>query len=335
MKKSIWLAYLKSRRRVIIAFCLFSAFYGLIFFLYDVRGEAFWYPTLLTVILALFFGMADLSRFSGRHKALCLALKTLEGGGLDPLPEPDNPTEADYQALIEALSRRLHTITSQTEAELKDRNDYYTLWAHQIKTPLAAMRLLLQSHEPDGLRAELEQQLFQVEQYTEMALQYLRLQNLSGDLELQKYPLSAIVKKAVKKYSVVFIHQKIPVTIEPIEAEVLTDERWLTFVVEQILSNALKYTREGQITIGMDKDAPQTLVIADTGIGIRAEDIPRIFERGFTGYNGRVDHRSTGIGLYLCRQVLDKLSHSISITSKVGAGTTVRIGLECETIEIE
>ena len=102
----------------------------------------------------------------------------------------------------------------------------------------------------------------------------------------------------------------------------------LVFVLEQILSNALKYTKSGSIHIYLSPDAPKTLVIEDTGIGIAPEDLPRIFEKGYTGCNGRADKRSTGIGLYLCRQIMEKLSHTIRIESEMGVGTKVYLGLD-------
>jgi len=113
-----------------------------------------------------------------------------------------------------------------------------------------------------------------------------------------------------------------------LNCQVLTDEKWLVFVIEQLLSNALKHTPQGKISIYMDKNKSKTLVIQDTGIGIQPEDLPRVFEKGFTGYNGRTDKKSTGIGLYLCKRILTKLSNTITIESEVGKGTVVKIGLD-------
>ena len=117
--------------------------------------------------------------------------------------------------------------------------------------------------------------------------------------------------------------------------EVLTDEKWLVFVLEQILSNALKYTKSGSIHIYLSPDAPKTLVIEDTGIGIAAEDLPRIFEKGFTGCNGRTDKKASGIGLYLCRRICRNLSHTITAQSQTDQGTTIRIGMFRESRMIE
>ena len=147
-----------------------------------------------------------------------------------------------------------------------DMVDYYTLWAHQIKTPIAAMRLTLQSGEMSQSR-ELSEDLHRIEQYVEISSQFIR--------------------------------RKIKLVYEPVGVTVLTDEKWLLFVLEQVLSNALKYTKAGEIEITLE--APKTVCIRDTGIGIAPEDINRIFEKGYTGYNGRTDKKASGIGLYLCR----------------------------------
>lgn len=143
-----------------------------------------------------------------------------------------------------------------------------------------------------------------MEQYVEMVLTYLRMEDMSGDLQFEKVSLDKILKQSVRKYSQMFILQKIRLDYRSVERIVLTDEKWLEFVIEQILSNALKYTKNGgEIRICLEeKRGQECLVIEDNGIGIQAEDLPRVFEKGFTGYNGRADKKSTGIGLYLCKR---------------------------------
>ena len=211
--------------------------------------------------------------------------------------------------------------------------EYYTLWAHQIKTPIAAMNLLLREEQgPQTL--ELRGELQRIEQYVEMVLCYLRLDGDTTDFVLRRYDLDGILRPAVRKFAGQFIRKKIRLDYEPLGAMVLTDEKWLRFVVEQVLSNALKYTPAGG-TISVTLEDPLTLCIADMGIGIAPEDLPRVFERGFTGYNGRREQRSSGIGLYLCRRILDRLGHTITIASVPGEGTTVRIGLESRKMRVE
>ena len=234
--------------------------------------------------------------------------------------------EQAYRTLIEGLCEERETILLDSEKQRKERGDYYLMWAHQIKTPIAAIKLLLEERE-DGF--PMLQELFKIEQYVEMVLSYLRLESISSDLLLKEYALGQIVKNVVKKFSVLFINSGLKLALGNLEGiMVLTDEKWFGLALEQILSNSIKYTHMGRISVYMAEDEVRTLVIEDTGIGIRGEDLPRIFERGFTGYNGRLDQKSTGIGLYLTKQVLDHLSIPVRVESVMGSGTKVYLNLE-------
>ena len=203
--------------------------------------------------------------------------------------------------------------------------EYYTAWAHQIKTPIAAMHLTLQNEDTPSAR-RLSAELFRVEQYVEMVMTYLRLEPGSSDYVFRACALDGVIREAVKKFSHEFIDRRLRLDFEPTGLTVVTDEKWLGFVLEQLLSNALKYTRQGGIRIGLS--APRMLYIADTGIGIAPEDLPRIFERGYTGRTGRIDRRASGIGLYLCRRVCERLGVGISAQSEPGRGTRVFLDLE-------
>jgi len=251
---------------------------------------------------------------------------------IEELPKASDLVEQDYQTLLTLLFEDKTKITSKADVSKTEMIDYYTLWAHQIKTPISAMRLLLQT-EGSTQNNELSTQLFKIEQYVEMVLGYLRIESISSDLVLSQYDLSNVVKQAIRKYATIFIGKKITLDFKEMDCLVLTDEKWLVFVIEQILSNALKYTKSGTISIYME--AEKTLVIKDSGIGIASEDLPRVFEKGFTGFNGRMDKKSTGIGLYLCKKILNKLSHKMTITSQVDLGTVVRIDLSSVKILIE
>ena len=233
--------------------------------------------------------------------------------------------ESAYEGLIVHLCRKWSREQSQWEQWRSEMNDYYLMWAHQIKTPIAAMKLLVGERDDKFLLTE---EIFKVEQYVEMVLHYLRLESMSSDMILKKYRLYDMVKQVVKKFSVLFINSGLSLELGDFEdVWVLTDEKWLVFVLEQVLSNSIKYTKKGKISIYVKPDGTMTLVIEDTGMGIRAEDLPRIFDRGFTGYNGRMDKKSTGIGLYLCRQVMNRLGHGIWVESTEGAGTKVYLDL--------
>ena len=229
------------------------------------------------------------------------------------------------------LSDRLNAAENENVARLSDMTDYYTLWVHQIKTPIAAMQLILREGDSPEYR-ELSENLRRIEQYAEMVLCYLRLDSDSTDFVFKEYALDDIVRQAVRKFSSQFIRRQLRLIYEPLEKTVITDEKWLLFVIEQVISNAVKYTPSGEIEIYCEK--PLTLCIRDTGIGIAAEDIPRIFEKGYTGCNGRLDKKASGIGLYLCKRICRKLGHNISAESGE-KGTTIKISLEQREIEIE
>lgn len=299
------------------------------------------YAFLLVTFFWVCAGFWDAYRYVIKRRKLALALHNLEQaaqlfaqdafqaeprGDEGKIPQAAQPVmEKAYEELICALCREQSRFLSEEERLKTERNDYYLLWAHQIKTPIAAMKLLLNGRD-DGM--PLTKELFKIEQYVEMVLHYLRLESMSSDLLLKEYDLYDMVRQTVKKFSVLFIDSRLSLKLEEFHVTVLTDEKWLCFVLEQVLSNSIKYTRTGGISVYMEPGRERTLVIADTGIGIRSEDLPRIFERGFTGYNGRMDRKSTGIGLYLCKQVMDRLAHGFRVESAAGKGSRVYLELE-------
>lgn len=330
---SVFGSYLKKNIIVIMSGIISLCIFLVVFILYSIPIETIIYSAMLVGSFTAIVGIIDFIDFYKRH----LTLNNLKNSiALTDymFPKTINLIENDYQELIEEIDRSRTEIIHEKNKSYSDMVDYYTIWAHQIKTPIAAMRLILQ-FEKSEINDELLEQLFKTEQYVEMVLQYLRLENLNSDLLFKKCSLDDIVKQAVRKYSKSFIRKKIKLNYKELNSKVLTDEKWIVYVVEQLLSNSLKYTNSGEISIYMDDNLLDTLVIEDTGIGIEQEDLPRVFEKGFTGYNGRADKKSTGIGLYLCKQILNKLSHTIEIESEVGKGTKVKIGLQVKTIDFE
>ncbi len=323
--------YLRARARLLGLLALCVCVFAAVFSLYDLPLEAVGYASGLAGLILLGAAVWDAAQFRQKHRAL----QMLAHNGLysiQSLPPAAGPLEQDYEALLAAVLRHQMELVNAAEQAQTQMLEYYTLWVHEIKTPIAAMRLMLQ--EEDSARSrELLAQLFRVEEYVQMVLAYLRMHSESTDFVLQAYDLDKIVRQAVHKYAPMFIRKRIILQLEPISGQVLTDEKWLCFVVEQLLSNAIKYTDTGRVRIYMEAD--ETLVIKDTGAGIAPEDLPRIWEKGFTGYNGRTDKRASGLGLYLVRRILTQLGHRISITSQVGRGTTVRVNLHVEPLETE
>ena len=318
----ILLAYLKRQWKLLVLLMGIAAVFAAVFSLYDLPAEAVGYASLLCLVLGAVLFLLGFRRFSARHRELQRLLDRAEEPVL-PLPPAGDLLEADYQALLTAVAAHRARLLSRERDKLEDMTDYYTLWAHQIKTPMAAAGLLLQEDPPP--REPLEAELLKIGQYVDMVLGYLRLDSDSTDYVFQDTDLDILIRQAVRKFARLFILKHIALDFQETGRTVLTDGKWLSFVVEQLLSNALKYTPSGG-TVRIYGDG-ETLVIADTGIGIREEDLPRIFEKGFTGYNGRTGRKSTGIGLYLCRRVTEKLGHDLTIVSRPGQGTIVRLDL--------
>lgn len=322
----VFFSYCRRMFRAFVLAALGGGTFFLVTALYRAPMELPVYTCCLVGAVGAVFFCFGFSRYYRRHRCL-LMLRAQCAARLSELPAPRDLLVQDYSELIHALEDSRHAAQVQAARRQSDATEYYTLWSHQIKTPLAAMRLLVQGNPGMPERDAFARELFKAEQYVDMVLGYLRLGSFHADLSPQLLPLEALVRESVKHVSALFIYQKnISLRIGALPGMILTDQKWFQFVLEQILTNAAKYTPAGTVSIHPDEAVPYTLVIEDTGIGIRAEELPRIFERGFTGGNGRSGTRSTGLGLYLCREVLQKLGHTISIRSQPGVGTAVRIG---------
>ena len=224
--------------------------------------------------------------------------------------------------MIEVLGRQLEKVQSESLTERQDMIDYYTAWVHQIKTPIAVMRLKLSEDTPEhhALRVELTR----IEQYAEMALQYIRIGSGTNDLVIRECKLDDLIKASVRKLAPQFVEKKLKLTYDPIQEIVITDEKWFSCIMDQLLSNAVKYTNQGGITIELENGF---LKVSDTGMGIASEDLPRIFEKGYTGINGRMSQHSSGLGLYLAKKASDLLTITLKAESKVGEGSSFVLDL--------
>ena len=304
--------FLKSKQNELLCYIGSMLLFVAVLFLYDVRTDAIQYGLLLSTVLFLLNLTVQFFKFQKRL------------------------SEQDYQNIIKNLKEQNSELKSQERIFKQEMSDYYSMWVHQIKTPIAAMHVLQQTLEEEYPEEkyikEIKLELFKIEQYVEMVLTYLRMGEMSGDLKFEKYSLDAIVRQVIRKYSQMFILRKIHLQYAKTSQYIVTDEKWLQFVLEQVLSNALKYTKDGGMIFiyTEEKENKKCLVIEDSGIGIQAEDLPRVFEKGFTGYNGRADKKSTGIGLYMCKKIMERLNHQIWIESEVDKGTKVYLALARE-----
>lgn len=331
MKKSIILIkYLKDKKHQMFVHSVFVFIFLIVFYAYQLPLKTVFYATIICVVIGAICTTYNFHKYCTKHMKL-IDIKNNIAVTMGNLPDADTLEEQDYQNLIQTLYKDKINLISKANQKHHDLIEYYTIWTHQIKTPLAAIDLLLQVEDED-IKSDLELQIFEVEKYVDMALQYLRMDNMSSDLRLEEYSIQSIIKKAIKSYSKLFISKDISLDLNETDIRVVTDEKWLLFVVKQILSNSLKYTDAGKISIYIEDN---TLSIEDTGIGIYDEDIPRIFESGFTGYRGRINTKSTGLGLYLSKKILDGLGHEIIVSSKVDIGTKVKIDLSSKKLEIE
>lgn len=323
-----------------------SCIHLLYMYLIGARKQDVVYAAVLDAILLLITVLVGFFRYSSKVKALSNALKRLVEEQAQ-LPEAADDVEILYHRLLENQSIARSESESSAAIRQSQMRDYYSMWVHQIKTPISAMKLLLEAEREElgQLMCDDEQsqcllsdnmdsfedELFCIEEYVSMALQYQRVSSTENDFVLEKVSVDGVIRDTIKKYAKIMIRRHIGMNYSGTAQEVYTDGKWLAFMLEQILSNAIKYTPQGVVTIETAEEKYRFFItIKDTGIGIKAEDLPRVFEKGYTGYNGHADKKATGIGLYLCRQMADKLGHTIRMESEIGKGTKVWIGFDLD-----
>ncbi|MBQ1292940.1 MAG: sensor histidine kinase [Clostridiales bacterium] len=314
--------YLKSRINVIILMIIVEGVFASSYFLFDMPAVTVLYPLILSTSALIVAGVIDFVFTFNKHRKLTQ----------NEISASSDPIEKDYQEIIRKLKEEEAYSRQKTTSDYNNMVEYYTVWAHQIKTPIASMRLQIQSEDTESAR-KLIGDLNRIEAYVEMVLTFLRLDSDSTDYLIKEYDLDEIIRPAIRKFSREFILKKLKLEYEPIEFKTITDSKWLSFIIEQVISNAVKYTSEGYVRIYMSE--PGILCIEDTGVGISEEDLPRIFENGYTGFNGREDKRASGIGLYLCKRISDNLGHKIYAESKVGEGTKIFLDMRAKKLEVE
>ena len=338
--------FIKQNYIWILMIVTMSCIHLLYMYLIGARKQDLVYAAVLDAILLLITVLVGFFRYSSKVKALSNALKRPVEEQAQ-LPEATDDVEMLYHRLLENQSIARSESESSAAIRQSQMRDYYSMWVHQIKTPISAMKLLLeaerealgqlicddeqsQCHIGDNMDS-FEDELFRIEEYVSMALQYQRVSSTENDFVLEKVGVDGVIRDTIKKYAKIMIRRHIGINYSGTGQEVYTDGKWIAFMLEQILSNAIKYTPQGVVTIETAEEKDRFFItIKDTGIGIKAEDLPRVFEKGYTGYNGHADKKATGIGLYLCRQMADKLGHTIRMESEIGKGTKVWIGFDLD-----
>lgn len=252
--------------------------------------------------------------------------KLISEKAIDDLPVIQSLTDNEriYQIIIkrnQAVRKRLQV---QLNKNMQDMQDYYAMWAHQIKVPISVLDLMNQTDTVD--KYETSNQLIIINQYLDMMLQFIRLKSFNQDLQYQKISVKGLLKFVINNYKFLFIHKKISVSLSDEDFSIVSDPKWLQFVFEQVIFNALKYTSQGKVSITCKNN--NQVVIADSGIGISQSDLPMVFNKGYTGFNGRLNNNASGLGLYMVKSILNQLGHGISISSEVNVGTSVVINLK-------
>ncbi|NJP39751.1 HAMP domain-containing histidine kinase [Oscillospiraceae bacterium HV4-5-C5C] len=323
--------YLRQHRRSLGFWVSSCGIFGLFFFLYQLPAAAVLYPLLLSSVTGIILLLLDLHQSWQQH-LLLIKFKPELTTDMSALPSPQGPAEADYQATLIRLQQQQRRQAARQRQQYQEMLDYYGTWAHQIKTPIAAMHLKLQQADSAESRA-LQADLLHIEQYVEMVLVYIRLDSPDSDYLFRNCQLDTIIRSVLRHLSGEFIRRGLSLDFQPTGLRLLTDEKWLAFVIEQLLTNALKYTRSGCISLYLE--APETLCVQDSGIGILPEDLPRIFDKGYTGRNGRQDDQASGIGLYLCRRICHNLGYRLEASSTPGQGSIFRVFMARQPARLE
>lgn len=209
----------------------------------------------------------------------------------------------------------------------EEYREYMELWVHEIKTPIASSRLIAQNNESEAMES-LSEELSKIETFIEQVLYYSRSNTVEKDYIIREISLKKLCYEVLRKNAKLFIHNRISVNTETLEYNVYSDNKWLEFILGQILTNSVKYADKDNACIRLwveKKDNSRVLIIEDNGVGIKENELPKIFDKGFTGTNGRKNERSTGMGLYICKKLCDKLGLGMEAASVFGQGTRISL----------
>ena len=238
---------------------------------------------------------------------------------------PEQAEDQVYYRLLKMAGKSMLEQISEVKRERLEYKEYIEQWIHEIKTPITAMKLLCENHRTDWTK-ELLVEHEKTNRFTEQALYFARSEHTEKDYSVREIALAQIVHQAIADNKYLLLQSGMRLEVEEIQDTVYSDEKWVRFILNQLIANAVKY-QAGQPVLRFSACRQQdqvVLMVEDNGIGISPADLPRIFEKGFTGQNGRIVHQSTGIGLYLCKRLCEKLGIGISAKSE-GKGTTISL----------
>ncbi|SMB87841.1 Signal transduction histidine kinase [Peptoniphilus asaccharolyticus DSM 20463] len=304
--------YLKKHRDIYLTAVLVMALFGIVFYAFNIGFEIYLYSCLIIVVFLVIALKLKMNKTKKNVEKIRAYMRNINSNlDIDDVEIEEAVSE------MKRINREYLTQMSELDKNNEEFKRFITTWMHQIKTPIAAINLQL---EGDIDKFELKNNIFSVEEYLNLLLNYLRYNSKTTDYVFKKVNLDKLIREVIRKYAPLFIKKGIRIEYQPRELEIVTDYKWLMFAIEQILSNSLKYTSEGKVTIEI-RDG--SISIKDTGIGIAPEDIKRVTELGYTGYNGRIYSKSTGIGLYLTNEILKNLNLDLKIESESGTEVSI------------
>ena len=304
--------YLKDNHSVYLLLLVVILVFDSLLMLCNIDTSLIIYPNVIVLFIIIVYIFFDYYKYKNKHELLTKGF----------YEDNDCLYDEDYQKIINELEAKIRQLETNNHKVKKKMSDYYSLWVHQIKTPISAMQLTLEN-EDSQLSRKLMLELLHIEQYVDMVLTYQKLSD-GSDYVFEENELDVMIKDTIRYLRLEFIERKISLKYEPINRTIITDKKWFEFVLKQLISNALKYTRKGSIEIYLEDNC---LCIKDDGIGIKESDLKRIFERGYTGSNGHDNKNSSGIGLYLCTNIVSNLGLKLSATSSIGLGSVFKIDL--------
>ena len=304
--------YLKDNHSVYLLLLVVILVFDSLLMLCNIDTSLIIYPTVIVLFIIIVYIFFDYYKYKNKHELLTKGF----------YEDNDCLYDEDYQKIINELEAKIRQLETNNHKVKKKMSDYYSLWVHQIKTPISAMQLTLEN-EDSQLSRKLMLELLHIEQYVDMVLTYQKLSD-GSDYVFEENEWDVMITDTIRYLRLEFIERKISLKYEPINRTIITDKKWFEFVLKQLISNALKYTRKGSIEIYLEDNC---LCIKDDGIGIKESDLKRIFERGYTGSNGHDNKNSSGIGLYLCTNIVSNLGLKLSATSSIGLGSVFKIDL--------
>jgi signal transduction histidine kinase len=325
--------FLADRKLSILCFYLLMVFISLVIYLdtaFKVCAANVVYINLVSTAFFILYLIVKFLYSKSYFKALNDIVRNESHEIINRLPKSKSYEQILFHEVLAGLYNEQSSKIQRLHEQKKEYEEFITSWVHQVKTPIAVGTLLIENNSSSpnkDILYSIEEELNKIENYIEQVLYYSRIDDFSKDYLINEVELNKLVKEEVKKQAKTFINKKITIEIENIDLMVTTDKKWLLFILDQVLSNSLKYTSTGgRIRVyGLIEDKVQKLIIEDNGIGIKPEDLERVFDKGFTGYNGRENYKATGIGLYLSKKLASKLGHDVSIESRYGEYTKVTI----------